>query len=40
MTTVLVQKRGVNWYRNQGRLIRILSVSPAGYLIQVSTHNL
>ena len=40
MRTILVQKRGVDWYRNQGRLIRILSKSPVGYLIQVSTHNL
>jgi hypothetical protein len=40
MTTILVQKRGVDWYRHQGRLIRILSKSTAGYLIQVSTHKL
>ena len=40
MTTILVQKRVVDWYRNQGRLIRILSKSSAGYLIEVSTHHL
>lgn len=40
MRTVLVQKRGLDHYRNVGRLIRILSKTPAGYLIEVSTHHL
>lgn len=40
MRTVLVKKQGLDHYRNVGRLIRILSKTPAGYLIQVSTYNL
>lgn len=40
MKTVLVQSRVLDYYRNSGRLIRILSKTTAGYLIEVSTHNL
>ena len=40
MKTVFVQKRGVDWYRNRGRLIRILTKSSIGYLIQVSNQHL
>lgn len=40
MRAILVQKRVLDYYRNTGQLIRILSKTTAGYLIEVSTHNL
>jgi hypothetical protein len=40
MKTVLVQKRVVDWYRNQGRLIRIIQKTSVGCLIEVADYHM